>query len=1297
MATLLLSAAGSALGAGFGGTVLGLSGAVIGRAVGATLGRFIDQRILGAGSQAVETGRVDRFRLMGASEGATIPMVWGRTRVAGEVIWSTAFQETVTTRGGKGSPQPKVKEYGYSLSLAIALCEGDITRVGRIWADGQEIEKDQFALRVYTGDENQMPDPKIAAVEGADYAPAYRGTAYVVIEDLDLSRFGNRVPQFNFEVMRRAKTQVRARMDLAATVSGVALIPGTGEYSLATTRVHFEEGLGVYRSANVNSASGRTDFETSFEQLVEELPAVEAVSIVVSWFGSDLRCGDCLVKPKVEQTQFDGVGMPWRAGGIARMDAETVPMSGGRPVYGGTPADAAVIEAIRAANLLGKQVMFYPFILMEQLQGNTLPDPWTGQIGQPVLPWRGRITTSVGPGLAGTTDRTTAANAEVGSFFGTAMPSDFTTAVGLVSYAGPDEWRYRRFILHYAHLCALAGGVEAFCIGSEMVGATAIRDATDAFPFVQALKGLAAEVRAILGPQVKISYAADWSEYFGLHRDGNVYFHLDPLWSDPNIDFVGIDNYMPLTDWRDGDDHADKDFESIYNGDYLAAGVAGGEGFDWYYDSDEGRLLQTRLPITDGAHDEPWVFRYKDLKGWWGNSHHDRVAGVRSATPSGWIPGAKPIRFTEYGCAAIDKATNQPNKFIDPKSVESALPYFSDGNRDDFILSQYYLAHAAHWANTQNNPVSSVYGAAMLDFTRSYAWAWDARPFPAFPANESVWSDGANYARGHWLNGRATNQSLGDVVQEICDRAGVYEARTDTLTRMVRGYAINDIQSARAALQPLSLVFGFDAVEGDGELGFRFRTGKTDLDLTDQDFAVEDEGSGTPERTRASEPETAGHVQFGFVDDRDAYQLRFADALFPDETSRNISQTESSIVMQVGEARLVAERWLSEARVARDTVQFALPPSQSALDAGSVIALGGLTYRVDRIERREALLVEAVRTASFDNRSGLVDNETDPIRPLTPPLPIFTSVLDLPLLQETDVPHAPYVVAAAAPWQGDAAIWRSVDGNDFVLDSVLSATATVGVTQSVMRHHGAGIWDKGDALIVKFSTGAGVQSVTEAQLLAGANAAAIGNGSTREWEVFQFRDAELIGPQTYALSCRLRGQLGTDGVMPTVWPAGSQLILLDRQIRQMAFPSTLRGVALKLRSGAFSRGPNDASARATEFIPTGIGLRPYPIAHVSFGFAGNGDLHLSWLRRTRLDGDSWDSFEVPLAEDAELYLVEIWQGTTLLRQTFTPAPGLVYSAAQQLSDGVSGAFEVCIAQISQSFGPGPFRRIFLAA
>ncbi|MBA4001763.1 glycoside hydrolase TIM-barrel-like domain-containing protein, partial [Brevundimonas sp.] len=111
---------------------------------------------------------------------------------------------------------------------------------------------------------------------------------------------------------------------------------------------------------------------------------------------------------------------------------------------------------------------------------------------------------------------------------------------------------------------------------------------------------------------------------------------LDPLWVDPNIDYVGIDWYPPLGDWREGDEHLDA--QAGYAGpadpDYLVANVAGGENFDWFYGSDADRVGQVRTPIVDGAYGEPWVWRSKDLKSWWSSAHHDRPGGVRSAAPT---------------------------------------------------------------------------------------------------------------------------------------------------------------------------------------------------------------------------------------------------------------------------------------------------------------------------------------------------------------------------------------------------------------------------------------------------------------------------------------------------------------------------------------------------------------------------------------------------------------------------------------------------------------------------------------
>jgi hypothetical protein len=276
MATLVLAAAGAAVGGGLGGSILGLSGLAIGKAVGATLGSVIDQKLMGAGSAPVETGRVERFRIMGSTEGAGLPRVFGRFRIAGQIIWSSRFRERVRKHsgGGKGGSGPTVREYSYSISLAIALCEGEVTRVGRIWADGQPISQKGLNWRLHHGSDDQMPDPLISAIEGDESAPAYRGTAYVVFENLDLTPFGNRIPQFNFEVFRRAET---GDLDLprppALDIRGVALVPGTGEYALATEPVHLGGGKGSQRTVNVNNDRGVPDLIASLEQLRDELPA----------------------------------------------------------------------------------------------------------------------------------------------------------------------------------------------------------------------------------------------------------------------------------------------------------------------------------------------------------------------------------------------------------------------------------------------------------------------------------------------------------------------------------------------------------------------------------------------------------------------------------------------------------------------------------------------------------------------------------------------------------------------------------------------------------------------------------------------------------------------------------------------------------------------------------------------------------------------------------------------------------------------------------------------------------------
>ena len=117
------------------------------------------------------------------------------------------------------------------------------------------MSRDGVTLRLHKGGENQEPDPFIAAKMGAANTPAYRGTAYVVFEELPLERFGNRLPQLSFEVFRPILDGESAE----SLVRAVTLIPASGEFAYATEIVRREGGDGETSAENVNAEPDAAD------------------------------------------------------------------------------------------------------------------------------------------------------------------------------------------------------------------------------------------------------------------------------------------------------------------------------------------------------------------------------------------------------------------------------------------------------------------------------------------------------------------------------------------------------------------------------------------------------------------------------------------------------------------------------------------------------------------------------------------------------------------------------------------------------------------------------------------------------------------------------------------------------------------------------------------------------------------------------------------------------------------------------------------------------------------------------
>ena len=88
-----------------------------------------------------------------------------------------------------------------------------------------------------------------------------------------------------------------------------------------------------------------------------------------------------------------------------------------------------------------------------------------------------------------------------------------------------------------------------------------------------------------------------------------------------------------------------------------------------------------------------------------------------------------------------------------------------------------------------------------------------------------------------------------------------------------------------------------------------------------------------------------------------------------------------------------------------------------------------------------------------------------------------------------------------------------------------------------------------------------------------------------------------------------------------------------------------------------------------------------------------GDLDVTWTRRTRTGGDSWAGLDVPLSEAYEAYMVRVYDGGQMQREAVVSLPNWTYGAAQQAADGVGQNFEIQVAQLSDTFGPGVFARM----
>lgn len=163
---------------------------------------------MGGKSSTISTSeqRILSLQVQQSSQGLTLPVVYGRARVAGNLVWygdfTTYEHKTTTRQGGKGGGGVKQEDvkYTYEAAVMMALCEGEIKGVTRIWRDKEKFSSPaSLRLTLYNGGEEQPVWPHLQQAKHAAQAISYSGTAYLCSPNYELTKSAQ-IYSHNFEV-----------------------------------------------------------------------------------------------------------------------------------------------------------------------------------------------------------------------------------------------------------------------------------------------------------------------------------------------------------------------------------------------------------------------------------------------------------------------------------------------------------------------------------------------------------------------------------------------------------------------------------------------------------------------------------------------------------------------------------------------------------------------------------------------------------------------------------------------------------------------------------------------------------------------------------------------------------------------------------------------------------------------------------------------------------------------------------------------------------------------------------------
>jgi len=291
-------------------------------------------------------------------------------------------------------------------------------------------------------------------------------------------------------------------------------------------------------------------------------------------------------------------------------------------------------------------------------------------------------------------------------------------------------------------------------------------------------------------------------------------------------------------------------------------------------------------------------------------------------------------------------------------------------------------------------------------------------------------------------------------------------------------------------------------------------------------------------------------------------------------------------------------------------------------------------------------------------------SSTQPDTEIPLPSPTQLYLLDIPILHDEDDDTGLYAaVSHLLPHWFGAVIAESKDnGQTFKALYSQNHAATVGIMQNALLAGKTTVFDEDNRLIVKLTYGE-LSSTTELNVLNGENLCLVGQ------EILQFQHAILQPDGTYQLTKLLRGRHGTEWAVDTHQISECFILLDSHALHRIKSSAAHIGLARIYKAITF--GGNVTATTPYSFTHTAVGKKPFSPVHLHDARNEIGDLTLTWIPRTRIQGAWRDGVDTLRDPEISGYEIQIMKEQEVVRTITSTTETITYTAEQQIADFVS--------------------------